>query len=548
MNFTMHLKKWAFNFILASILAFITSIFVLYSQNTLLLNDNWIAVKRTMVMVLMGADEFLIERNSLAQNRLNLATHYGYHEVSLKNALRIKQIELEVALIDLNSSLDIKLESASTIYLWRISKNRDRPSTFMQVNPEGFFFDHRAIDLTDILPTHNFVHFAISPHKIELWLNNIKVSTVDNKLGDTTRLSFKSGEAPVSLDNITITQSDGDKIAESFSNTKNFANLYFYTLSLIMIFLFIMEISFLLLKCRRETFLFVQPTILLSVTFVVSILYLYDFYYWSNHSFNHRSKVLHGEEVIGISKRLDKIRFDALAHYYRWTGGKQPGHQEIFQIYPEERIWSGPIFCQDTKPCAQKAPSDDRARDRARSKKLLLIGSSQSLGIGAKNLDDTFFVKMHKILSAKPDKPHPIESLNISVAGADTSFLMAHYQKNVTSFIPDLVIFNLSFNDQDKFVFHHTLDKFISLFPAGKTKCVLVQEAADFDSHADRHKMLEDLALKHSCQLIKLHQYMKSKEVYNSCHLWWDLVHLSSTGQDIVARWLAPQIEDLLYP
>lgn len=544
MNF-LHCKKWSIHVILSSLLALVISQFVLYSQNTLLLNDQWIVEKRMMAMGLIGADEFLIERNSLAQNHLELTAHYGHHEVRLKRLIRPNEIKLK-ARIDPSSMLDIKLKSPIQTYLFRISRDFNYPSAVIQIDHNGRFHDQQIIEAQAIsFKTWNSLHLKFSKQTIEFWFNEQKLISIKDELQPPIALSFKAELLRTFIDDLIITESD-TVFTENFSNSNNALPLFAYTFTIILSLLLLGELILLVRKQKDETTLFAPSMALLTLIVLISSFYLYDFYYWSNISFGHQSKLLHGEKSAGLIEQADRLRFEALKSYYGWTGGKLPGHDEINSSYPTERIWEGPIFCRDSLPCSVSMPTASSDRTR---KKILLVGTSQSIGAGAKELDQTFFVKTHQMIRNMHNNSLPLDSLNISVSGFRSPALLDLYQEKFSSFTPDVAIFNLSFNDQDGILFEEKLGTFISLFSSKKTKCVLIQEPTYYDSpHLERHKILEKLAAKHSCYLLKLHHYMQSKEVQNTGHLWWDFVHLSSTGQDIVAQWLAPQLDKRLYP
>jgi hypothetical protein len=68
---------------------------VLYSQNSLYLNDRWIVQKRMMKMGLMGADEFLLTRTPLAQNLLNLGSYHGYQEVIYRQPVTLAKLNFD---------------------------------------------------------------------------------------------------------------------------------------------------------------------------------------------------------------------------------------------------------------------------------------------------------------------------------------------------------------------------------------------------------------------------------------------------------------------
>src|SRR5215470_2985516 len=85
--------------------ALVTEI-VLYSQNSLYLNNQWIVQKRMMKMGLIRADEYLLTRTPLARNFLNLGSYNGYQEVIYRRPLTLGEIEFRFQIED-GSYLDL---------------------------------------------------------------------------------------------------------------------------------------------------------------------------------------------------------------------------------------------------------------------------------------------------------------------------------------------------------------------------------------------------------------------------------------------------------
>jgi hypothetical protein len=101
---------------------------VLYSQNSLYLNDRWIVQKRMMEMGVMGADEFLLTRTLLAQNLLNLGSYHGYQEVIYRQPVTLGQIEFRFQVED-GSYLDMTYNRDGAGYSGlRLSRREDMPS------------------------------------------------------------------------------------------------------------------------------------------------------------------------------------------------------------------------------------------------------------------------------------------------------------------------------------------------------------------------------------------------------------------------------------
>src|SRR5215813_6628613 len=110
---------------------------VLYSQNSLYLNDRWIVQKRMMKMGVMGADEFLLTRTPLAQNLLNLGSYYGYQEVIYREPVTLSRIEFRFQ-VEEGSYLDLTYNRDGARYSGlRLSRREDMPSIVFESTEKG---------------------------------------------------------------------------------------------------------------------------------------------------------------------------------------------------------------------------------------------------------------------------------------------------------------------------------------------------------------------------------------------------------------------------
>src|SRR5687768_10727517 len=71
---------------------------LLYSQNTLYLNEKWIVSKRKFPFYMMGADDYLLGRSPLSNNQLDLSQWAGFQEVLFHEEMLPKALRFDFKL------------------------------------------------------------------------------------------------------------------------------------------------------------------------------------------------------------------------------------------------------------------------------------------------------------------------------------------------------------------------------------------------------------------------------------------------------------------
>ena len=77
-----------------------------------------------------------------------------------------------------------------------------------------------------------------------------------------------------------------------------------------------------------------------------------------------------------------------------------------------------------------------------------------------------------------------------------------------------------------------------------KTLFVLEANSPEVDKIRDKHAIMRNISRQYHVPLLDLNGYLASDSVYDSGFLWWDLVHLSSYGQELAAEFIAKGIRE----
>ena len=156
----------------------------------------------------------------------------------------------------------------------------------------------------------------------------------------------------------------------------------------------------------------------------------------------------------------------------------------------------------------------------------------------------TIFVRTTRFVqTAFPQKR--MDSTNISRIAGLLDPLWESYQEITNGCRPDLVVVNLGNNDNPE-TFRLRLNDILNLNAKRKIRTILLLEAnspgAIVAPALSKHGIMKELGTKYDVPVLDLHGFVKEESNKESGFLWWDTVHLTSYGQGLVAKWLAPAL------
>jgi lysophospholipase L1-like esterase len=532
-------------------LAYLITMCVLLSQNTLYNNENWIVQKRMLKMFVMGSDEFLLTRHPLHRNKLNLGSYFGFQKVQLAHQVESNEVDFEFK-NNYQSYLDfIYFQNESTSFGIRLSNQKNQPSFNFELNKVGKFVKKIPIEININNEKWNTFSLSVLKNKLLAKLNGSQISKTEF-LAKINIVSFQSGINGSWIDNISVHSENKGLFNESFSNHKHMVG---YLILNYLALLFLGGILKFYLSYLNESFFNICIASLVAFYFMFGSWFFFDFYYYSGvvPRENGITKELN-PQISLTSLNLEEFREFLFSKWSQLGNGKKISSEGIRNLgYPENRIWKELIYCG---PVKQICKSDEgHLAIQLNSKKaniyrVLFIGTSQTIGSGAKELEETFVVKTHNLIASHLSSNVQLETLNISVSGSDAERLYKLYSHEYVKYLPDLVVINLSNNDLSN-NFKIQIQKFIKINLMNKIKTVFLKEANYYEAGSrlmllKNHQILNELASQNDIPILDLHEYLKNTKLLNSGIVWWDIVHLSSYGQNLVANWLAPQIQSIL--
>ena len=531
---------------------------VLYSQNSLYLNDRWIVQKRMMKMGLIRADEFLLTRTPLARNLLNLGSYNGYQEVTYRQRLTPGQIAFQFQVED-GSYLDLTYNRDGAGYSGlRLSRVKDMPSIVFESTEEGRFRSKNSLPIRVIGSGWHNASIRSSSSGLILTIDQQASPMPTAARFAAGVVGFRAGMNGARIDDVVIEQRTGPSLRESFRNSKNWPRTFACNVGLLVLF------GALLSRITLGRFWVVTKegffywTMFSMVGFLCAgCWHAVDFFLYSKRVPRGLAitRPLNSEEGFTIPS-FERLRFLAFEAWYGLAGGETITHQGVADRgYPDRRIYQGPIYCGPAKEaCVEGMPPKTGAATsgNAQAYRVLLIGSSQTAGAGARDLQETFFVRVHDYLREAVAPKFRLESLNLAVSGYRAADLVKEYKARYRDFQPDLMVINLSFNDRsspEKFA--AAMTEFLDFNRTAGIKTILLEEANSAETArpkglAANHQVLRQLGQKYGVPVLPLDNFLTESAKQTNGTLWWDQAHLTSYGQEVTAAWLAPQLLDML--
>ncbi|MFH1618318.1 MAG: SGNH/GDSL hydrolase family protein [bacterium] len=509
---------------------------ILYSQNTLLLNGRWRSTKSRMGVI---EASFLITRSPLSRNRLNLAKWHGFNEVIFKEALLPDVFRFRFKLKEkayLNVIFNKTIKGFSGL---RLSRNPGHGNAFFDSAADGRFMSMSTLEIASISGRWHELSLQFRDGRVTAWLDQKEIGSMRTGTTYEQLLGFRSGFYQAIVDEVHIRDRPGRIYHDSFRNTKNQARI-FLAVSALALILFCCS---LLIPAPHR--LALSP----AVVFSGLLFFCFDYCYWSKLELNAFFGPLIGTGRFDPAQAVESARYRIFENCNRLLTNRTITPRRQFFVQGDTDIQDnfGSFFCpMHINHNASKLKDAELKKLFSAEKKayrILFIGTSQTKGVGARRLKDSFFVKTHESLMRRLRRP--LESMNMAIAGANAEKLLDRYRNKFLSFKPDLVVINLASNDSAQ-TLRAGLQGFLTINKFRKIKTILVKEA-NSNERPDptlvcKHEIMEDMARTFGVPVYDLHRFLNDPQVVNSGFLWWDHVHPTSFGHTLISEWLSPRI------
>jgi len=549
------------NLFLSAVAALILTEVVGYSRNILLLHPEWISSKRLLANPPMGGIEAYFSRNILYRNRLNLHAWHGFNEILLNRVFSLGLLRFKFFLGD-NGYLNIVFNKNKDSFCGvRLSGNPKFPSMFFQARTDGKFLLRKPIQNLVVSQGWHASRMTLEGKSLVVECDGVVKGKFSVEPLRQQVIGFRSGNNVAIVDDVEVSDSDGKLVQrENFRNHRT-GWLFYFT-----VFASLLSLNALIFHFfrNRRTALFSLISLELFLIFVLFIYGSLDYYFWSaGYRYKGRTwgtvRVLNSNDTLRdaiLPERLRVLFFTRFPFYdpeYTQSMSYSPAELIRFLQIPSvakyEHITvirndSGAVRMDDVmdnRPDIQSYLAENPFRQGPR---ILFLGTSQMWGSGAVSPNERIAAKVSSLLNSGASGGN-IYVINASKRGSNSFELLSSCKDHLYLFRPDLVILDLSNNDDAR-----SFDKgLLSLLEwtrsiHSKSLFILEPNSPEVDKIRDKHAIMRNISTQYHVPLLDRNGYLASESVYDSGFLWWDLVHLTSYGQELAAEFIAKGIRD----
>lgn len=542
----------------ALVIGFLCYTVISHSAHVLYQLPEWVSAKSLIPNGLISAQEFFLERQTLAHDRLNLSSWNGPNEVHWNVARGWDRLELDVSLAP-NAYVWIFFRQTENRRLaFRLSRNEKYKSGFFELNSgkefvqrEFFKFQATKDDFQKVIVVSDVNGTSLQVGNDVLFKKNIDPAIPQ-------LLSFRSSLNQVVLDNLKLT-GPGYAHSENFSPRLNLRHLVLAVAITLMI---------LLLAFLKWT-LFQGTSLLVLVALIGFGAVGADRYVWAP-SYYYKGFAGFGVTTItdlrldfeNVRRNLFLILFSAVGDSRSVFVLSEKNYMSRFFIpentdqlsetakkiyYPNGLEKNTPAIRRQYITETGKVEFLENLSDLAgkvSAKKIAFLGSSQTFGGGAQSLSRAFPAQLVVALTSCLKKD--VTGFNLSAPGENSAQLLQSYRELLKIWQPELLLVNLSHNDKDPAEFRKNIAALLKLNSSLKIRTVLVKEPnspeLEFAHLTEKYQILRELAQQFSVVLIDLPEHLASENIYDSGLLWWDIVHFDQAGHFAAAKLLTAQV------
>ncbi|MEC7277666.1 MAG: SGNH/GDSL hydrolase family protein [Bdellovibrionota bacterium] len=511
------------------IFAILSSEITTYSLNTLYNNGRWISHKSKAVVSVTGSVEFLIFRQALFKNKLNLGKYYGYHSIYSYKTFSPERINFDVS-FSKKPFLEFYFKNDDKLKVIRLKRDR---VLFLKGELGGKRELVSEVSLKENFKDINRIEVRLGSDQ-DFFLNGHKVRIPFRV--DSGQIGFLCGKFGCKIDNIQVRERNGQTFDEDFKNRQS----YFF------LFLFYFAISLLFLSLAR-TRLKEFYLLLGTVNIGLATYYTFDYFYFSQlvHIQNKITKRLSFERD-NPNSSFEDLRFFTFQFLGR-TFGYPPLNPHIFQTkgYPRRPFSKGPVYANSTGSFYDWEKEVILDFKEKESFKILFLGSSQMLGSGASILPKTSF---SRIINSFNEGGIKTEGLNYSLSGEDVKGWFRYYRKFNFNIPPDLVILNIGYNGNADSILRY-LPRLLNINDTYGIETLIFLEPNNSERGNEilsNTQAVKSIASSYNITVINSDDYIRKREQKEFSVFWWDDVHLTDYGQQVYAEFMTREIRRFL--
>lgn len=480
-------------------------------HNTLAQNSHWVVAKRNLALAVMGSEQFYNDRQALAGGALHLGSWHGYQQVTYRDQLELKQLHVDFDM-DEGSYLYIIFGSdGSDQYALRLSTQRMYRNAWLKLKDTGEFIETTPMPAAKLVARGNRVSLLLNQDRNEVGiiLNGDYYGHFQVPPFFIKTVSFRNGNQDVTINRVVVRSFENKVLVdESFDNQESWPTAAGRVLAVLLI----IDASILLLEMRltlpAKWSLSKSGRVWLPVTLSVTLVLL----------------------LTAIFQRYFAARYPQFTGWFTNIFEAEQRYLEIHSLEMTEEFFK--------KYTLDPAPHTYR---------VLMIGSSQTWGAGANQPDEGMVSVINTLANKELAAPNrKYEFIPTAVSGQQAADLYTLYEQHWKAFKPNMIIVNLSNNDDDPERFKENLERFAEFTAKQRIPLLFVLEAnsTEYRPVLENHAAMKQVAQKYAIPLIDAHSYMATQE--QSGILWWDYVHPTTYGHQVLGTYIYQNIKQHL--
>jgi lysophospholipase L1-like esterase len=479
--------------------ASLLSALILQRANTLQNNGHWQSSKVDLELGVVGAVSFVTTRNALYRNRLDLGAWHGYQEVLYRDPVAVGELTLRFRLTKGGYFVLLLGRSADSFFGVRLSADPAFDSACLAGTREGGFAHRDPLELEPLDGRWHRVTARAGAGTYRISLDGREIGRCGTAGQQPTLFGLRGGPRRGTLvDDIVVrTVGGGDPIREDFSNRKHRTAIVLAAL------LSVMALAALALALSRRSrakarAIPVEATLLTLLLMLLMTLAVDTLLLWPRYP----ERV----DFRGFTPRIEN---------------ESAALRRLADTYP-----AGP-------------PATDVRR-------LLFLGSSQTWGAGAARTEHAWIARLERRWNEEAPPGVRYELINAGISALRSRRTRELYENHWIAWQPEAVVVVLGHNDDDPAQLGRELAALARTNRERGIRTVFIPEPESLEKPPGRrHEAIRAVAPRHGAALLEVHDALNARA--NEGFLWWDRIHLTSFGNELMAEEVGLQ-RDVILP
>jgi lysophospholipase L1-like esterase len=538
-----------------------------YSRNTFSRHPDWVKRKQFVAKSLVGEEEgkLFSTRHALHRNRLNLHAWFGFNEFILNKRVAARSARWDLSLGTdgyLYFLFNMDRHGRSGI---RLSRSRRLPAIHFRADAKGRFLERRLIPGAPLSAGWHRAEVRFGPASFGLWVDGLLLYEAAERQLPGSFVGFGGGprDREAVVDDVRVVDASGDLVlSDGFRNDRHYPAVA----ALAAAFAFgaaglaLLSGRAIGMNPRRAAAAAVATQAWLAASCAGYL--AFDHLHWSRLYHYEGSRQFVFRETLPLT-RLERWRARA---WGTLDFADPPPRRGPYRSPPppvsgilerDPRPLEGGPFDLDViggRQPRRLAVGEDKTAELVETAAgsgavmVVYLGTSQLWGAGAARLDDAFVDQAHRRV-AEGLAGRELISINASLSGSDSTELLRRY-RGLAAAKPALVVVDLSSNDARPEIFVENIRSLIELNRGLGIATLLVLEPRYHEGGPDpmekNHAAMREASRRFGVPAVDLHAHLSKALLEDRGLLWWDMVHLTSYGQELAGRFVADAVSKAL--